>query len=72
MNSLNPVLRIRQQIADAFVDHGLRLGRGEEERRVAGLLAEVGLSEGVARMYPHELSGGMKQRLHCHRDLFAL
>src|SRR5271169_604176 len=62
MNSLNPVLRIGQQIADAFVDHGLRLGRGEEERRVAALLAEVGLSEGVARMYPHELSGGMKQR----------
>jgi peptide/nickel transport system ATP-binding protein len=62
MNSLNPVLRIGQQIADAFVDHGLRLGRGEEQRRVAALLAEVGLSEGVARMYPHELSGGMKQR----------
>jgi peptide/nickel transport system ATP-binding protein len=62
MNSLNPVLRIGRQIADAFVDHRLRLGRGEEERRVVALLAEVGLSEGVARMYPHELSGGMKQR----------
>jgi len=62
MNSLNPVLRIGQQIADAFVDHGLRLARGEKERRVAALLAEVGLSAGVARMYPHELSGGMKQR----------
>jgi peptide/nickel transport system ATP-binding protein len=62
MNSLNPVLRIGRQIADALVDHGLRLGRGEEQRRVAALLAEVGLSEGVARMYPHELSGGMKQR----------
>jgi peptide/nickel transport system ATP-binding protein len=62
MNSLNPVLRIGQQIADAFVDHGLRLARGEKERRVAVLLAEVGLSAGVARMYPHELSGGMKQR----------
>ena len=63
MNSLNPVLRIGRQIADAFVDHGLRLGRGEEERaRIAALLAEVGLAEGVMRMYPHELSGGMKQR----------
>jgi peptide/nickel transport system ATP-binding protein len=62
MNSLNPVLRIGRQIADAFVNHGLRLGRGEEQRRVAALLAEVGLSESVARMYPHELSGGMKQR----------
>jgi len=62
MNSLNPVLRIGHQIADAFADHGRRLVRGEEERRVAALLAEVGLSEDVARMYPHELSGGMKQR----------
>jgi len=62
MNSLNPVMRIGQQIADAFADHGLHLSRGEEERRVAALLAEVGLSEDVARMYPHELSGGMKQR----------
>jgi peptide/nickel transport system ATP-binding protein len=62
MNSLNPVLRIGDQIIDAFADHGLRLGRGEAERRVAGLLGEVGLPEAVARMYPHELSGGMKQR----------
>src|SRR5271166_5428517 len=62
MNSLNPVLRIGRQIADAFADHGLRLARGEEERRIAALLSEVGLPENVARMYPHELSGGMKQR----------
>ena len=62
MNSLNPVLRIGHQIIDAFADHGLRLGRSEAQRRVAGLLGEVGLPETVARMYPHELSGGMKQR----------
>jgi peptide/nickel transport system ATP-binding protein len=62
MNSLNPVLRIGHQIIDAFADHGLRFGRGEAEQRVAGLLGEVGLPEAVARMYPHELSGGMKQR----------
>jgi peptide/nickel transport system ATP-binding protein len=62
MNSLNPVVRIGRQITDAFADHGLCLRRGEEERRVAALLAEVGLSATVARMYPHELSGGMKQR----------
>ncbi len=62
MNSLNPVLRIGHQIADAFVDHGLRLGRQETEGRIAALLSEVGLPAGVTRMYPHELSGGMKQR----------
>ncbi|MBV8132366.1 MAG: ABC transporter ATP-binding protein [Alphaproteobacteria bacterium] len=62
MNSLNPVLRIGRQIADAFADHGQHLGRHEEKRRIAGLLADVGLPETVSRMYPHELSGGMKQR----------
>jgi peptide/nickel transport system ATP-binding protein len=62
MNSLNPVLRIERQVADAFADHGLRLSRGEEEQRIAKLLAAVGLPDSVARMYPHELSGGMKQR----------
>jgi peptide/nickel transport system ATP-binding protein len=62
MNSLNPVLRIGQQIADAFADHGLGLTRGEEKQRIAALLTAVGLSHSVARMYQHELSGGMKQR----------
>ena len=62
MNSLNPVLRISEQIADAYVDHGLQLGRVETQRRIGALLGQVGLPESVARMYPHELSGGMKQR----------
>ena len=62
MNSLNPVLRIGGQIGDALAEHGLPLTGGEAERRIAALLAEVGLPESVARMYPHELSGGMKQR----------
>jgi len=62
MNSLNPVLRVGEQIADAYADHGLRLGRSEAQRRIGALLAQVGLPENAARMYPHELSGGMKQR----------
>ncbi|HEY2618631.1 MAG TPA: ABC transporter ATP-binding protein [Acetobacteraceae bacterium] len=62
MNSLNPVLRIRAQIADALGDHGTTLSRRDIDTHVRDLLGHVGLPPGVAEMYPHELSGGMKQR----------
>jgi peptide/nickel transport system ATP-binding protein len=62
MNSLNPVVRIRDQIADALDDHGVGLARRALMDRVGALLAQVGLSADVAQKYPHELSGGMKQR----------
>ncbi|HEU0155529.1 MAG TPA: ABC transporter ATP-binding protein [Stellaceae bacterium] len=62
MNSLNPVMRIRHQIADALADHGVRLARRALRLRVEALLAQVGLDAEVADRYPHELSGGMKQR----------
>jgi peptide/nickel transport system ATP-binding protein len=62
MNSLNPVMRIGQQIEDALADHGELLPRLRLDQRIAGLLATVGLRPQVAAMYPHELSGGMKQR----------
>jgi peptide/nickel transport system ATP-binding protein len=63
MNSLNPVIRVRDQIVDALKDHGLRLSKQELEARIASLLTRVGLSPQVANMFPHELSGGMKQRV---------
>ena len=62
MNALNPVLRIRAQIADALGDHGTNLSKRDFEKRVRELLSHVGLAPEVADMYPHELSGGMKQR----------
>jgi len=62
MNSLNPVIRIGRQIEDAYIDHGLKLSRAETDSRIGELLQTVGLPAEVARMYPHELSGGMKQR----------
>ncbi|WP_226781529.1 ABC transporter ATP-binding protein [Oceaniglobus trochenteri] len=62
MNSLNPVLRLREQILDGLVDHGQRLDRKAADALVAGALKGVGLSPDLARAYPHELSGGMKQR----------
>jgi peptide/nickel transport system ATP-binding protein len=62
MNSLNPVMRIEAQIIDALTDHGVTLSLSEARARVADLLRQVGLRQEVARLYPHELSGGMKQR----------
>jgi peptide/nickel transport system ATP-binding protein len=63
MNSLNPVMRVRDQIVDALEDHGVLVRRGEVDRRVTALLEAVGLRRDVADRYPHELSGGMKQRV---------
>lgn len=63
MNSLNPVLRIQEQILHGFADHGRRLSAREGDSRIAELLAMVGLAPSVARMFPHQLSGGMKQRV---------
>jgi peptide/nickel transport system ATP-binding protein len=62
MNSLNPVVRIRRQIADALEDHGIRPGRRALAARIGALLSQVGLPPEVQDKYPHELSGGMKQR----------
>lgn len=62
MNSLNPVMRIKDQIADALRDHGARMPRRQAEERVRDLLQWVGLGHEVADMFPHQLSGGMKQR----------
>jgi oligopeptide/dipeptide ABC transporter ATP-binding protein len=63
MNSLNPVMRIKEQIADALRDHGIRLSKRYVGERVRELLQWVGLRPEAADMFPHELSGGMKQRV---------
>lgn len=61
MNSLNPVARIGDQIIDGMVDHGV--SAGVAKARVPEVLEKVGLEARVAGLYPHELSGGMKQRV---------
>ena len=61
MNSLNPVMRIGDQIMDAMTAHGV--SEREAKRRVPDLLEQVGLEPRIAQHYPHELSGGMKQRV---------
>ena len=61
MNSLNPVMRVSDQFKDAITQHdGDTMSNIDD--RVAHLLDLVGLGPHVARMYPHELSGGMRQR----------
>jgi peptide/nickel transport system ATP-binding protein len=63
MNSLNPVARVRKQIIDGIKDHDGRLTRAELDDRVEEVLEAVDLRPEVADMFPHELSGGMKQRV---------
>jgi oligopeptide/dipeptide ABC transporter ATP-binding protein len=63
MNSLNPVMRIGDQIADSYRDHEIVLTKRETDERIATLLGRVGLRPNVVRLFPHELSGGMKQRV---------
>ena len=62
MNSLNPVMRIKRQMIDGIVAHGG--GKADQlDDRVRALLESVGLRGEVADRFPHELSGGMKQRV---------
>lgn len=63
MNSLNPVMRIKPQIVDGLQGHGVQMSRREWDGRVSELLQRVGLQWEVADMFPHQLSGGMKQRV---------
>jgi peptide/nickel transport system ATP-binding protein len=63
MNSLNPVMRVATQIEVGLVDHGIKLNRQALNAKIVDLLARVGLPAQVANMFPHELSGGMKQRV---------
>lgn len=63
MNSLNPVIRIRKQMSDAISAHEVQMTPKEQEMRIHEVLEWVDLDRSVANMYPHELSGGMKQRV---------
>jgi peptide/nickel transport system ATP-binding protein len=61
MNALNPVMTIGDQITDTILAHE-RVHRAEALERAAELLATVGIESIRIRSYPHELSGGMRQR----------
>lgn len=61
MNSLNPVYRVGEQIAEVIQTHS-PMGKSEAQDRVAHLFKGVGLQPELAKNYPHEFSGGMRQR----------
>ena len=61
LNSLNPVLTVKQQIAEAISAHD-RVGKEDLDNRVQRLFRAVGLDPSRAKNFPHEFSGGMKQR----------
>jgi peptide/nickel transport system ATP-binding protein len=62
MNAMNPVLTVRSQIDDVMRAHEPSLSRRERDERVGALLKMVRIPLDRARAYPHELSGGMRQR----------
>ena len=63
MNSLNPTMRVKDQIRDAIETHEGKQPPFALEKRILNLLTLVGLPGRTYKMYPHELSGGMKQRV---------
>jgi peptide/nickel transport system permease protein len=63
LNALNPVFTIGAQLRDVIVDHRGRKAWDELAPRRGEVLRLVGLSDDILRSYPHELSGGMRQRV---------
>jgi len=60
MNSLDPVYTIKQQFVEVLKQHNYE---GNSEKLILDAVSSVNLSESVLKKYPHELSGGMKQRV---------
>jgi peptide/nickel transport system ATP-binding protein len=62
MNALNPVIDIGAQIVDVIKTHQPGLNRHQRQARAVELLRQVGISPDRLHSFPHELSGGMRQR----------
>jgi peptide/nickel transport system ATP-binding protein len=60
MNSLDPVYTIKQQFIEVLKEHDYK---GDSEKLILDSISSVNLDESVLKKYPHELSGGMKQRI---------
>jgi len=62
MNAMNPMYRVEDQIVEAIRTHDSHISKKEAKQRIAKLFEMVGLEPERARNYPHEYSGGMRQR----------
>ncbi|CAI9399334.1 ABC transporter ATP-binding protein [Aestuariimicrobium sp. T2.26MG-19.2B] len=78
MACLNPVMRLRAQFADVITLKNPTMTRGQVDERITELLRMVGIAPDYATAYPHQLSGGMRQRslialaLACDPDLVVM
>ena len=63
MHALNPVARVDAQLTDVLKAHRKQMTPAQRRERAVELLRMVGISEDRLRSYPHELSGGMRQRV---------
>jgi oligopeptide/dipeptide ABC transporter ATP-binding protein len=63
MNSLNPVVRVGPQLKDGFKAHYGNLNPDELDAQINEILGKVGLRPEIVDRFPHQLSGGMKQRV---------
>ncbi|MDF2509689.1 MAG: transporter ATP-binding protein [Microbacterium sp.] len=63
MNSLNPVINVRAQLFDVFTTHRPEMSKRDKQRRSEELLELVGVDPKRLSSFPHELSGGMRQRV---------
>ena len=63
MNALNPVRRVGEQVAEPVVLHEPNLTQSAVKARVSELFELVGINPDRAREYPHQFSGGMRQRV---------
>src|SRR5262245_55823364 len=63
MHALNPVVTIGAQLTDVLQAHRLKMDKTDRRQRAAILLEMVGISPDNLRRYPHQLSGGMRQRV---------
>ncbi|MFX0013833.1 MAG: ABC transporter ATP-binding protein [Promethearchaeota archaeon] len=62
MNALNPIIKVKDQITEAIMQHDMEISKKEALKRVRELFKMVGIDPGRVDHYPFEFSGGMKQR----------